>query len=118
VLLHVLGHIDTDHRVFISEHDIRKRLGKLGLADAGRSEEDKRSDRTARILESHSAAAYRACNRFNSVVLPDYPLLENFVEVEKSLLLLGCELLHGDTRPCGHDIGDIVGSHHKLVCVL
>ena len=35
VFLHVFGHIEPDHRVFVAEHGGRKRFAKLGFADAG-----------------------------------------------------------------------------------
>ena len=37
VLLHVLGHVDPDHRVLGVEHELGQRTGQLGLADAGRA---------------------------------------------------------------------------------
>ena len=37
VLLHVLGHVDADQRVFVVEQIFGERLGQLGLADAGRA---------------------------------------------------------------------------------
>ena len=43
VLLHELGHVDADHRVRIVEQEFGERLGELGLADAGRAEEQEAS---------------------------------------------------------------------------
>jgi hypothetical protein len=37
VLLHVLGHIDTDHGLFVVEEELGEGAGGLGLADAGGS---------------------------------------------------------------------------------
>ena len=42
VLLHELGHVDADHGVGVVEQEIGERLGQLGLADAGRAEEQER----------------------------------------------------------------------------
>jgi len=34
MLLHVLGHVDLDHRVLVAEQELGKRPRKLGLPDA------------------------------------------------------------------------------------
>ena len=39
VLFHELAHVDADHRGGIVEQEFGERLGELGLADAGRPEE-------------------------------------------------------------------------------
>jgi len=40
VALHELAHVDLDQCVFAAEHELGERLGQLGLADAGRAQED------------------------------------------------------------------------------
>src|SRR3954465_903909 len=40
VLLHVLRHVDLDHRVLVAEQELGERARQLGLADAGGAEED------------------------------------------------------------------------------
>ena len=47
-LLHVLAHVDADHRLLVVEEELRQRPRELGLADAGRAEEDERADRPLR----------------------------------------------------------------------
>ena len=49
VLLHVLGHVDPDHRGFVVEQELGERARQFGLADAGRSQENERADRTVGI---------------------------------------------------------------------
>ena len=49
VLLAVLRHVDAHHRALVVEQVARERSRELGLADAGRAEEDERADRTIRI---------------------------------------------------------------------
>jgi hypothetical protein len=46
VLLHVLGHVERDQRLLVTEQELGERLGELGLADAGGAEEDERAART------------------------------------------------------------------------
>ena len=40
MLLHEFGHVDADHRVGVVEQEFGEGLGQLGLADAGRAEEE------------------------------------------------------------------------------
>src|SRR5919199_2770319 len=52
VALHELGHVDLDHRVLAAEHELGQRADQLGLADAGRPEEDERPDRPPWVLQA------------------------------------------------------------------
>ena len=54
VLLRVLRHIKGDQCVFLAEEEFRKRLGKFGLADTGRTREDERTAGAVRILQSRA----------------------------------------------------------------
>ena len=51
VLLHVLGHVDADHRVLVVEEKFGERARGFGLADAGGAEEDEAADGALRIAE-------------------------------------------------------------------
>src|SRR5579885_1607778 len=48
VLLHVLGHVEADHRLRFAEEELGELLGQLGLADTGGAEEDERAARALR----------------------------------------------------------------------
>ncbi len=63
VLLHVLGHVDADHRLLGVEHELGERPGQLGLADAGRAEEQERADRAVRVLKAGARAPQRVRDR-------------------------------------------------------
>jgi hypothetical protein len=58
VLFLVLGHVDADHRLFVVEQELRERPRKLGLADAGRAEEDEAAEWTIRILQPGARAPH------------------------------------------------------------
>ena len=62
-LLHVLAHVDADHRVLVVEQELGQRPGQLGLADAGRAEEDEGADRPVRVLQPGPGAADRVGDR-------------------------------------------------------
>ena len=50
IFLHVFAHIDSYHIVLVIEERFRKSLCKLCLADARRTEEEERTDRSARVF--------------------------------------------------------------------
>ena len=54
VPLLVLAHVEPDHVVLAVEQRRGQGLGQLGLADAGRAEEDERPDRPARVADARS----------------------------------------------------------------
>ena len=52
-----------DHRPLVVEQELGERARQLGLADAGRAEEDEAADRPVRILEPGARAAHRVRDR-------------------------------------------------------
>src|SRR6267378_810885 len=59
MLLHVLRHVDADHRALVIEQEFGERLGELGLADAGRPKKQERAHRPVRVLQPGAGAAHR-----------------------------------------------------------
>ena len=59
VLLLVLRHVDADHRLLVVEQELGERARQLGLADAGRAEEQEAAERPVRILQAGARAADR-----------------------------------------------------------
>ena len=49
VPLHVLGHVNAHHRMFIVKQEFGQSPGQLGFADAGWTEENERSNRALEI---------------------------------------------------------------------
>ena len=88
MLLHVFGHINSDHSVFIAEQCFRKGFGKLCFTYTGRSEEQEWTDRTFRILKSDSASSDCFGNCRYSLILTDYTFMEYFFKVDKSFAFL------------------------------
>ena len=56
VLLLVLGHVDADHRLLVVEQKLGERPRQLGLADAGRAEEQEAAERPVRVLQAGTGA--------------------------------------------------------------
>ena len=57
VLLHVLRHVDADHRRLVVEEKRRQGLRELGLAHPGGTEEEERPCGTVRVLQAGAGAA-------------------------------------------------------------
>ena len=65
----VLGHVDADHLLVVAEQELGHRLRQLGLADAGRSEEQQHAvgpiePVLQRPLVQHQPARDRARSAF------------------------------------------------------
>ena len=82
VALHIFGHIDSDHSVFIAEHGFRQGLTQLRFTNAGRTEEQEAADRTLRILQADTAAANGTGNSLYSLVLTHDPFMENIFHMQ------------------------------------
>ena len=108
VLLHVLAHVDADHGPLVVEEELGQRPGQLGLADAGRPEEQERADRPVRVGEAGPAAADGVGDGVHGVVLADDPLVQHLLEADELLHLALHEPADGHAGPLGHDLGDVL----------
>ena len=109
VLLHILGHIDADHRLLAVEEFGRERLGELGLADAGGAEEEERADGATRILDAGARTLHGFGDDAHGLVLTHDAGLEIIGQAEDLLALAFEELAHGHAGPAGDDFGDLFG---------
>ena len=109
MLLHVLGHVDPDHRVLGVEHELGERAGELGLADAGRAEEQERADRPVGILEAGAGAPQRRGDRLDGLVLADHPLVQALLHVDELLDLALEQPRDRHAGPLRDDLGDVLG---------
>ena len=96
------------HRAVVVEHELRERARELGLADAGRAEEDERADRPVRILQPGARAAQRVRDGLDRLVLADDALVEPLLHVDELLGLALEQLVDRDPGPAGDDGGDVV----------
>ncbi len=106
MLLHELGHVQHDQRVFVPEEELGERLGQLGLTDAGRTGEDERTTRTARVLQTGARAADRPGQALDGVVLTDDALVQLVLHAEQALRLLLGQLEDRDAGGRREDLGD------------
>ena len=109
VFLHVLGHVDADHRVLRVEHELGERACELGLADAGRPEEQERADRAVGVLQAGARAAQRGGDGLDRLVLADDAFVQALLHVDQLLGLALEQAADGDAGPARDDLGDVVG---------
>ena len=67
------------------EHELGERAGQLGLADAGRAEEQERADRAVGVLQAGARAAQRVGDGLDGLVLADDALVQALLHVDELL---------------------------------
>ncbi len=106
VLLHVLGHIDTDHVLLVVEQRFGQSLGQLGLADAGRSEEDEGTDRPVFILEPGPCSEHGFSHGLDAFFLADDSFMQYLRQLQQLFPFAFHQLADRDTGPAGDDFRD------------
>ncbi len=106
VLFHELAHVHAHKRLLVVEEELGERAGGFRFADARRTEQQERPERSARLLQSGARAAHRFADRDERVVLAHDTLGQALLHAEQ-LLALGFEQPHGgNARPTADDTGD------------
>ncbi len=75
-LLHVLGHVDAHKRTLVVEQALGKRLGQLGLTNAGGAEEEEAADGAVGVGKARTTAAYGGSHCAHGLVLTDDALVQ------------------------------------------
>src|SRR4051794_26845559 len=108
VLLHVLGHVDPDHRLLVAEEEVGEGAGELGLADPGGAEEDERAGRALGVLDPGARAADRFRDGGDRDLLADHALVQFLLHADQLLGLGLGQLEDGDAGPHRDDVGDLL----------
>ena len=111
VLLHVLGHVDTDHVVLVAEHGLSQGLAQLSLAHARGAQEQERADGPLGILQPHTAAANGLGHGGDGLILAHHALMQGLLQLQHALALVLGETGDGDTGPAGHYLGNVLLTH-------
>ena len=106
MLLHVLRHVQRNQGLLVTEQEIGQGLGQLGLPDARRAQEDKRTGGALRVLQAGPGATDGLADSLNGVALADNPLVELVLHGEEFLGLLLGQLVNRDTGPHRQHLGD------------
>ena len=104
----IFAHVDARQHLVVVEEELGERFGQLGLADARRAEEDERSDRLARVVQSGARTAHSVRNGGDGLLLSHDALVKLRLHVQQFLTLRGEHPRHGDARPARYDLGHIL----------
>ena len=113
-LLLIFAHIDTRHHVLVVKQIFRQRFGQLCLTDTCRSEENERTDRPFRVLQSGTTTTHSISNSTDSLLLPDHTRVQFRFQMEQFLLFALHHLADRNSCPTRYHIGDIFTVHFLL----
>ena len=108
VLLHVLGHVDAHHRALVVEQKPRERAGELGLADAGRPEEQERAERPVRVRQAGARAAPTPRDDAHRLVMADDARVQAVLHLDQLLDLALEQARDRDAGPLADHFGDVL----------
>ena len=106
---HIFAHVDTYERVGTVEEVFGEFLCKMGLADTGRAEEHKRTDRLVGVFKAETVALDSLDNLGDGLVLANDGLLEGRAHFEQAQTFGLGYALHGYAGHHCHDFGNLVG---------
>src|SRR5690606_31865713 len=92
----------------VIEKEFRESSCSLGLADAGRSEKDKRANGAIGILQSRPSTPNSVSYGFEGFVLPDHTLSQIGVHLDELLHLALEHLRYRHAGPVCNDRGDVL----------
>jgi hypothetical protein len=110
VLLHVLRHVDPNHRLLVVEQELGEGARGLRLADARGAEEDERPDRPVGILQPGARAPHGVGHRAHGLLLPDDAVRQLGFQLRQALALALHHARDGNSGPRRDHFGDVVGS--------
>ena len=111
MLLDIFRHVDTNHRLIVVEKKSSQSFGQFGLAYAGWSQEQERTDWTIRVLQTSPCAAHRIGDRHNRFVLAYNTFSQRILHRQQFLSLALQHLVDRNTSPSRDHGGDIVFAH-------
>src|SRR5579885_1391030 len=111
VLLHEFGHVEAHQRLFRAEEEFREAARHFRLADARRSKEKEAAHGPRRRLEPGAAAANRARESGDGLVLADHPLVQFGLDAQQLLLLVLLDGSDRDSGPPRDDFLDVLAVH-------
>ena len=102
-----LRHVEADERVLAAKEVLGERLGELGLACAGGTQEDKAAAGTTRVLERRAAAAHSLGDGLDCLILADDARLEHAFGLQQATALALGKRGNRHARSHGHDVGNL-----------
>jgi len=118
MLLAILAHIQADQSFGITKHELCQRFCQLGFPHTGRTDENKRTNRSAGILQTSTRPSDGIRNGMNGFLLPNDVLVEAFLHVEQFFRFRFHHLADRYARPLGNHLGNIIDIHHFVQLVI
>jgi hypothetical protein len=108
VLLHVLGHVEVDERVLVTEQELRERLRELGLPDAGGPRKMNEPAGRFGSFRPERVRRMELRDRADRVLLPDDALVE-LASMRRSFCVSSSVSLNtGMPVQLRQDLGDVL----------
>ncbi|OPZ74965.1 MAG: hypothetical protein BWY80_00352 [Firmicutes bacterium ADurb.Bin456] len=117
-LLHVLGHVQTDHGVLATKEHVGQGSGQLGLAHPGWSQKDEGADGAPGILQAGPGPPDCPGHGLDSFILAHDPLVQGFLQPQQSFRFFFRQFFYGDAGPAGGDVGDGFLVHLQILPAL
>src|ERR1700736_2185632 len=114
VLLHVLAHVESNHRVFVIEQKLGQRATQFGLPHSSRTEEDEGTNWPIFVLQTSSGATYRIGNRPDRFALSDHSLSETLFHMNELFFLTLLEPGYRNPGPTCDHLRDILRGNFFL----
>ena len=89
------------------EQPLGEGLDQLGLAHAGRAEEQERAERLVAVRQPDAGAPHGVGDELDGLLLPDHAGVQVGLEVLQALELARHQLAHGDPGAGGDDGGHV-----------
>ena len=118
VLLHVLGHVDAHHGIFIVEEEVRQGACQLGLSDARGSQKHEGADGPFGVLETGPRTANGFRHNLDGPLLPDDAPVQALLHVEQAGGLSLQEARYRHAGPLGDQARDILLAHAVIELLL
>ena len=96
-------------RGLVVEQERGERLGELGLADAGRAQEDERADRPVGVLQAGARAANGRGDGLDRLALTDHALGQRLLHAQQLVALALEHAVDRECRSSARRSGDVIG---------
>ena len=110
--LHELRHVDTDHRIFATEHELGELLDQICFPNAGRPQGQEYAHWSFGVLQACSRSTNSFGEHGDGFILPNYFFVEYFLHIDQSLGLAGRYACQRNSGPHADYLGDVLASNH------
>ena len=99
MLLHELGHIDSNHGLFGIEQEFGQRFAQFGLADTGRAEKQERAIRSIRVRQAGAGTTHCIRYSLHRFILTNHTLMQCMFHSQQLFSLALEHFRHRDACP-------------------